>query len=583
MDNRNTREDINFSSNSDPNNDVDTGWYLSGYKKGKDKAAGKEEIKECPECGSKSLIRDYSKAEIFCEVCGLVISENIVDPGSEWRAFDSEQISRRARVGASMTYRIHDEKKLKQREKRVNDRERSKLVEKERNARYERVLKQYDSIISSITESDDLKKNLRKRVFSPPASLFLTSDVDECVERIRGLLNNEWKDDFLRYFEKNYWKKEADSNLKIQRGGAKSLTQGEGFLFSWSKVPGSDSKRLRKFLMDDFDVSWVENADINKTDDGKTIFVSAGKNSVEITLNVNVNAKKDKITFKIEDRRTDDFTVRRKDGERNIYKRGIMQDTTLLAFYYFLVEITIGSFREFVEKLIKKRDSNISLVLEWVTMTAIIETLFKKYKNILVPLIKRDSCYFLGKQAESDLRERNAHEWFDIKMISPWKIDPKFRCFNVEKLYTLFEKIKEDETEPKRGRPSEGIIERQKLVGMVMVSAHWLFNRICHSIYKKTGFKPQKKEGLYGACFYVAAINKLIHDIGNIDPKVNMRFLRIYLQTCVFPVKSLKHWADFFNVSERTFRNRLNELKEFDSDLGDKIKAVNIFRSSRLK
>ncbi len=76
--------------------------------KAKDNAAGKEEITGCPECGSKSLIRDYGKAEIFCADCGLVISENIVDPGPEWRAFDSEQTSKRARVGAPMTYRIHD-------------------------------------------------------------------------------------------------------------------------------------------------------------------------------------------------------------------------------------------------------------------------------------------------------------------------------------------------------------------------------------------------------------------------------------------------------------------------------------------
>ncbi len=79
-------------------------------KKGKEKdsAAGLQDIKECPECGSKSLVRDYNKAEIFCANCGLVIAENIVDPGPEWRAFDSEQMSRRARVGAPMTYRIHD-------------------------------------------------------------------------------------------------------------------------------------------------------------------------------------------------------------------------------------------------------------------------------------------------------------------------------------------------------------------------------------------------------------------------------------------------------------------------------------------
>lgn len=40
-----------------------------------------ERIKKCPECGSKSLIRDYGKAELYCAGCGLVIMENIVDLG----------------------------------------------------------------------------------------------------------------------------------------------------------------------------------------------------------------------------------------------------------------------------------------------------------------------------------------------------------------------------------------------------------------------------------------------------------------------------------------------------------------------
>jgi transcription initiation factor TFIIB len=79
-----------------------------GAKKGEGNAADGEEIKECPECGSKSVVKDYGKAEIFCADCGLVIAEDIVDPGPEWRAFDSEQMSKRTRVGAPMTYRIHD-------------------------------------------------------------------------------------------------------------------------------------------------------------------------------------------------------------------------------------------------------------------------------------------------------------------------------------------------------------------------------------------------------------------------------------------------------------------------------------------
>ena len=67
-----------------------------------------EEIIECPECGSAHLSRDYSRAELVCSDCGFVIDEDLIDHGSEWRAFDSEQLEKRARVGAPMTYTIHD-------------------------------------------------------------------------------------------------------------------------------------------------------------------------------------------------------------------------------------------------------------------------------------------------------------------------------------------------------------------------------------------------------------------------------------------------------------------------------------------
>lgn len=67
-----------------------------------------EEIVQCPECGSKHLSKDYSRAELVCRNCGLVLDEDIIDHGPEWRAFDSEQREKRARTGAPMTYTIHD-------------------------------------------------------------------------------------------------------------------------------------------------------------------------------------------------------------------------------------------------------------------------------------------------------------------------------------------------------------------------------------------------------------------------------------------------------------------------------------------
>jgi len=62
----------------------------------------------CPECGCTRLIRDYERAEVICEACGLVVDDHLIDLGPEWRAFDSEQREKKQRGGAPMTYTIHD-------------------------------------------------------------------------------------------------------------------------------------------------------------------------------------------------------------------------------------------------------------------------------------------------------------------------------------------------------------------------------------------------------------------------------------------------------------------------------------------
>jgi transcription initiation factor TFIIB len=67
-----------------------------------------EETMNCPKCSSTHLIKDYSRAELVCEKCGLVIDAEIMDHGPEWRAFDSDQREKRARTGSPMTYTIHD-------------------------------------------------------------------------------------------------------------------------------------------------------------------------------------------------------------------------------------------------------------------------------------------------------------------------------------------------------------------------------------------------------------------------------------------------------------------------------------------
>ena len=62
----------------------------------------------CPECGSRDLSFDSERAELVCNICGIVVEDAIMDMGPEWRAFDHEQQAKRTRTGAPATYTIHD-------------------------------------------------------------------------------------------------------------------------------------------------------------------------------------------------------------------------------------------------------------------------------------------------------------------------------------------------------------------------------------------------------------------------------------------------------------------------------------------
>ena len=60
------------------------------------------------ECGSTDFIRDYTRAEIICFNCGLVISHHLIDYGKERRSFSSEERNSRERTGSPLTNLLPD-------------------------------------------------------------------------------------------------------------------------------------------------------------------------------------------------------------------------------------------------------------------------------------------------------------------------------------------------------------------------------------------------------------------------------------------------------------------------------------------
>ncbi|WP_251343522.1 transcription initiation factor IIB [Haloplanus halophilus] len=61
----------------------------------------------CPECGGQ-LATDTEHGETVCADCGLVVEEDEIDHGPEWRAFDSKEKDQKSRVGAPTTQMMHD-------------------------------------------------------------------------------------------------------------------------------------------------------------------------------------------------------------------------------------------------------------------------------------------------------------------------------------------------------------------------------------------------------------------------------------------------------------------------------------------
>ena len=62
---------------------------------------------KCPSCAQHRIITDDSTGEVFCSVCGYVITEKLEDTGAEWRSFVGDDVNR-SRAGSRTSLTLHD-------------------------------------------------------------------------------------------------------------------------------------------------------------------------------------------------------------------------------------------------------------------------------------------------------------------------------------------------------------------------------------------------------------------------------------------------------------------------------------------
>jgi transcription initiation factor TFIIB len=68
----------------------------------------KKNENKCPRCGNTELVSDLQNGETVCTSCGLVLDEDLIDMGPEWRAFTPQERSSRQRTGLAMSYTLFD-------------------------------------------------------------------------------------------------------------------------------------------------------------------------------------------------------------------------------------------------------------------------------------------------------------------------------------------------------------------------------------------------------------------------------------------------------------------------------------------
>jgi len=197
-------------------------------------------------------------------------------------------------------------------------------------ATIETPLYQLDQVVKGNIKRDDYINELTEMLQDKNCIIIASPDVNPLTEivlgKIYGIEQNKW---FSPFSIKKYPHVIVAIKQKIKRGN-KSLKTKTGklsfyreeevrgeYLFNWNDVPKNDSKRLIKHLYDNLKIDWVRKAEIKKSDNGKTITVTNGKNSLRFEL----NEEEYKAILEISGGETQEYILEKEKGKLNIHKR----------------------------------------------------------------------------------------------------------------------------------------------------------------------------------------------------------------------------------------------------------------------
>ena len=169
--------------------------------------------------------------------------------------------------------------------------------------------------------------------------------------------------------------------------------------FNWDEIPGNDSKTLEDILRWDYNISWIDTAEIEKIDCNKAIKVSNKNNSLFLRLNdQNTNA-----TLKINDRIAGKFFANEIDGELKIYSQTIehkpnkswfrnffILSLIILISIFYMYKKNFINIRDDIKKI--KNDFN-NLIIYYCTIPAIFVASLVLSGNNLIKYIEQLESY----------------------------------------------------------------------------------------------------------------------------------------------------------------------------------------------